>query len=247
MSEPNTRSESPSESRSDRRYPSELVTQGYEPVWDFQLGYPGDIPSEIAEYLYPAIGRYVQIVGPLSNIFWLIGAEFLNEPIRDPAYILQDETRTIPHACGTLWIVGALYEEGKIPGSFMKQIDLLFNHGIRQDSPISAQAVNHRLARNSPIPSTISTSSQEHRVTDLFPFAQTDPLPSTMFGLRAKWDKNIGRLETTIQSKLTAMNSDQLLFKGISRPALVALMAVFCPIISNNNLEEEFGPGFYTA
>ena len=52
-------------------------------------------------------------IGPLSSLFWLEGVEELEELIRDPAYILTDEYRSIPQGSPRLWIVSILSEEGE--------------------------------------------------------------------------------------------------------------------------------------
>ena len=132
------------------RYPSDLEAAGYKPVWSSTDGYPGEIPENIAEWLYPNAARYDYVIGPLSSIFWLQGVEFLNELIddSDPAYVLQDEIRYLPHGSPRLWIVQQLYDEGKIPDRFMDRILCDHEISVASEEP-SNTTETKELPRNS--------------------------------------------------------------------------------------------------
>lgn len=55
-------------------------------------------------------------------MFWLARTEQLCELITDPAYSLEDEIVAIPHGAGYRWIIGVLFDEGKIPARIMDEI-----------------------------------------------------------------------------------------------------------------------------
>jgi hypothetical protein len=86
-------------------------------------------------------------IGPLSSLFWLEGVEELEELIRDPAYVLTDEYRSIPQGSPHLWIVSILFEEGKIPATFMDKI---------YEEPVRRQA--SALSYASSIPPNLTTT-----------------------------------------------------------------------------------------
>lgn len=229
----------------DSREPSDLANAGYEPVWSSALGYPGEIPPNIAELLYPGTEKYVSIIGPISGIFWLLGIEFFNELVDDPGYVLTDEVRYLPHGSPRLWIIQILYDEGKIPDRFMDFVQ--DSPGMRQMDPTGDQQMHQDLARNSSIPQQITTTVQQHRITDLFPFGRNGSMQAQISGVKMKWVKNPDKLSTAIEQKLLTTLGENLLFRGISRPALLSLMAVFWPVISSAHTDNEFGPGFYTT
>lgn len=225
------------------RYPSGLEAAGYDPVWTSTDGYPGQIPEEIVDCLYPDAARYDRIIGPISSIFWLQGVEFLTELIDDPGYALQDEVTYLPQGSPKLWIVGRLYDEGKIPRRFMDCILSGYEMPTLSEGPASSK----ELARNSQIPQGISTSVQQFQATDLFPFGRRDPRSALISGAKIKWDKNSEKFATAIETTLLAEFGDHLLFRGLSRQALLSLMAVFCPVIGSTHSDNEFGPGFYAT
>lgn len=76
-------------------------------------------------------------IGPLSSLFWLEGVEELEELIRDPAYILTDEYRSIPQGSPCVWIVSILFEEGKIPTTFINKI---FEEPVRRQTSALSHA-----------------------------------------------------------------------------------------------------------
>ncbi|KAJ5984345.1 hypothetical protein N7481_006444 [Penicillium waksmanii] len=94
----------------------------YAPVWTSDLGYPGDIPDEIAEYLDPGVEQGRFIVGSLSSIFWLKKVEVLNELIFDPGHKLEDEVYKIPHGGTWFWLIEALFDQNKIPKRYMNLV-----------------------------------------------------------------------------------------------------------------------------
>ncbi|KAJ5335473.1 hypothetical protein N7452_007876 [Penicillium brevicompactum] len=106
------------------RIPANLQQAGYSPVWTSVLGYPGEIPEGIKEFICPEIEQGNYLVGQLSSIFWLKSVEFLNELIRDPGHKLQDDLYLIQLADGRRWffIVEVLFDQGMIPLRYMNRI-----------------------------------------------------------------------------------------------------------------------------
>jgi hypothetical protein len=97
----------------DERDILDLYATDYQPVWAAGIEFPGVIPEEISQYLYKDGEQVSLFIGPLSSLFWLEGVEELEELIRDPAYVLTDEYRSIPQGSPRLWIVSILSEEGE--------------------------------------------------------------------------------------------------------------------------------------
>lgn len=218
-----------------------LELAGYRPVWNWQLGYPGEIPEDIAEYLYPTIEETVELIGPLSSLFWLAEAEQLCNLIADPAYSLKDEVMAIPHGAGHRWIIGLLFEEGKIPGWAM---DKVFDETLFERSFCSPL-----IARPNEIPKNITGSVHEYSTMDIFPFGRQQSIPNKILCVKTslkhklKNDKNA----TDLINKFVSSLGGNLLFKGLTQHALVRLMAFFSPVIQGSWADNEFGPGFYTS
>lgn len=224
------------------RHALDLQAAGYAPVWTSSHGYPGEIPQEIQDLLCEDSKKCDKVIGPLSSIFWLIGTEFLIELIDDPAYILEEEYRYLPLGSPRLWIISRLFEEDKIPKRFMEMIE---NSPSGLHQPHRNLANN--LARNSPIPQSVTPHVQQHSVNNLFPFGRSGNSAERISAAKIKWDKNSKRFATTIQRKLLSTFGDNLLFRGLTRPALLSLMTLFCPVIVSHYADNEFGPGFYTT
>lgn len=77
------------------RTPTNLQKAGYNPVWTSVLGYPGEIPEDLKEFICPEVEQGNYLVNQLSSTFWLKGDKFLNELIRDPGHKLQDNIYSI--------------------------------------------------------------------------------------------------------------------------------------------------------
>jgi hypothetical protein len=79
------------------------------------LGFSGELPDDIADWIYPGVGKSLAIIGPLSSIFWLAGRPEPCELIDDRAYVLTDEICGFSHGASYDWLFRMLYDEGKIP------------------------------------------------------------------------------------------------------------------------------------
>lgn len=86
----------------------ELYSTDYTPVWAAGVQFPGVVSESISEFLYEGIEEVVQLIGPVSSLFWLAGVEELTDLVDDPAYTLTDEYRSVPHGPPRLWIVQIL-------------------------------------------------------------------------------------------------------------------------------------------
>jgi hypothetical protein len=227
----------------DERDILDLYATDYQPVWAAGIEFPGVIPEEISQYLYEDGEQVSLFIGPLSSLFWLEGVEELEELIRDPAYVLTDEYRSIPQGSPRLWIVSILFEEGKIPATFM---DKIFEEPVRRQT----SALSHA----SSIPPNLTTTPTQNRIQDVFPFARLQSFPPTISCVKTKLkgkknnrDENYVDLMNVFDLMNTFINSlgGNLLYKGLPRPSMVSLASLFAPLVSSNTLQNEFGPGLY--
>jgi hypothetical protein len=223
----------------DERDILDLYATDYQPVWAAGIEFPGVIPEEISQYLYKDGEQVSLFIGPLSSLFWLEGVEELEELIRDPAYVLTDEYRSIPQGSPRLWIVSILFEEGKIPAIFMDKI---------YEEPVRRQA--SALSYTSSIPPNLTTTPTQNRIQDIFPFARLQSFPPTISCVKTKLKgKKNNRDENYVDLMNTFINSlgGNLLYKGLSRSSTVSLASLFAPLVSSNTLQNGFGPGLYAT
>ena len=218
-----------------------LVPAGYRPVWHWRLGFPGEIPGDIADHLYPDVEKNMAIIGPLSSLFWLGGSPELCELIYDPSYVLTDEVHGIPHAASFQWLFVMLRDEGKIP---RQVLDLVFWEPSKPYSPTSM------LSRPERIPAEITDSVKEFDTANIFPFHRTQNLPAQISMVKArlpyKW-KEAEKNTLDLQNRFIGQLGGNLLFRGLSRSMLIGLMGFFTPVVMPGNRDNEFGPGFYTT
>ncbi|KAJ5151794.1 hypothetical protein N7492_010089 [Penicillium capsulatum] len=219
----------------ERRRIHGLEPAGYRPVWHFQLGYPGEVPDEIAEYLYPGIEKGIEVIGPRSSLFWLARADQLCDLIQDPAYTLEDAIEYIPHGAGYNWLIGRLFDDGQIPDRIMAE----FYHEWLVMGPGS-------VSRPEAIPPAVSSSVSEHNTLNIFPFARLQSIPPKIL-CSPPSKKNVECNATDLENQFLNSLGGNLLFKGVPRAHLVSLMAFFSPTIQSSHNDNELGPGFYTT
>ncbi|KAJ5595121.1 uncharacterized protein N7459_001329 [Penicillium hispanicum] len=219
----------------------DLELAGYRPVWNWQLGYPGEIPEDITEHLYPTIETTIDLVGPLSSLFWLAGAERLCDLITDPAYSLKDEIVGIPHGVGRRWIIRELFDEGKIPGWAMDEV---FDEAV-----LETRLCSPLIAQPSEIPGNITSSVHEYSMMDIFPLGRQQSIPNKILCVKTslKHKSNHEKNATDLMNRFVSSLGRNLLFKGLKQSALVRLMAFFIPVIQSSHVDNELGPGFYTS
>lgn len=227
------------------RIPTNLQKAGYDPVWTSALGYPGEIPEDIKEYICPEVEQGNYLVGQLSSIFWLKGVEFLNELIRDPGHKLQDDVYRIKLGDGRRWffIVEVLFDQGMIPWRYMNRISFDIES---LDEALPEFPTGHNLAAKGQVPPQITTSAQNYVTESLFPFFRA-PVPLQIFAAKLKWNRNKGRFVKEIESVLADRVQGRKLYRGVTQNAVVSLMALFCPVHSSAYADNEFGPGMYTS
>ncbi|KAJ5337140.1 uncharacterized protein N7506_005162 [Penicillium brevicompactum] len=186
------------------RIPANLQKAGYSPAWTSALGYPGEIPEGIKEFICPGIEQGDYLVGQLSSIFWLKSVEFLNELIQDPGHKLEDDLYLIKLGDGRRWF---------------------FIHKF----PLKSQPLRKATGQ-----------SQFFRF-----FAP--PLPLQLNAAKLKFNRNKDKFTKEIESVLADRVKGRKLYRGVTRNALVSLMALFCPVHSSAYADNEFGPGIYTS
>lgn len=217
-----------------------LEQAGYRQVWHWERGYPGELPEDIAEWIYPGIEKYMGIVGPLSSLFWLGGRPELCMLIEDRAYVLTDEICGIPHGASYEWLFEMLFDEGKIPGRIFHEM---------YEGPQEAMTT---LSGHEDIPKVVTDSMKEHSPGDVFPFSRSQTLPATVSMAKVTLpfkfkDKNMDKIASDLEARFTRSLGAGLLFRGMSRTMVHSLMAFFTPILVKGNVDNEFGPGFYTT
>ncbi|KAJ5100007.1 hypothetical protein N7532_007008 [Penicillium argentinense] len=225
------------------RSPTNLQEAGYAPVWTSRLGYPGEIPEDIAGFICPDVEKGDYLVGPLSSIFWLKKAEFLNELIVDPSHKLEDTVYRIPDGGPWFWLVEALFDQDMIPWRYMNRISFSFES---LDEALPQFPIGHNLTAKGNIPQQITTSAQIYETESLFPFFRA-PVPPNISAAKLKWNRKKGKFVKEIESVLGDMNKGRRLYRAVTQKAIVSLMALFCPVISSSYNENEFGPGIYTS
>ncbi|CAG8395695.1 unnamed protein product [Penicillium salamii] len=227
------------------RSPTNLQKAGYNPVWTSVLGYPGEIPEDIKEFICPEVEQGNYLVGQLSSIFWLKGVEFLNELIRDPGHKLQDDIYRIQLADGRRWffIVEILFDQGMIPWRYMNRISFEIES---LDEALPEFSIGQNLAAKGQIPPQITTSAQSYRTESLFPFFRS-PVPLQIHAAKLNWNRNKGKFAKGIESVLGDTVKGRRLYRGVTQKAVVSLMALFCPVHSSAYADNEFGPGIYTS
>ncbi|CAG8880330.1 unnamed protein product [Penicillium salamii] len=227
------------------RNPGNLQKAGYSPVWTSGLGYPGEIPEDIKEFICPEVEQGNYLVGQLSSIFWLKGVEFLNELIRDPGHKLQDEIYSIQLEDGRRWffIVEILFDQGMIPWRYMNRISFEIES---LDKALTEFPVGQSLATKDQTPPQITTSVQSYQTESLFPFFRS-PIPPQIHAAKLNWNRNQGKFVEEIENLLGNIVRGKKLYRGVTQKALVSLMALFCPVHSSSYADNEFGPGIYTS
>ncbi|KAJ6010998.1 hypothetical protein N7451_002410 [Penicillium sp. IBT 35674x] len=217
-----------------------LEQAGYRQVWHWEVGFPGELPEDIALWIYPGIEKYMGIVGPLSSIFWLAGRPELCWLIEDRAYVLTDEICGIPHGASYDWLFGMLYDEGKIPGGIIYEM---------YEGPRKAMTT---ISGHEDIPTGVTDSMKEHSPVEIFPFSRSQSLPASVLMAKATLpckfkDKNMDKIAADLEIRFTRSLGAGLLFRGMSRTMVQSLMAFFTPVLVKGNVNNEFGPGFYTT
>ncbi|KAJ5936771.1 hypothetical protein N7466_003221 [Penicillium verhagenii] len=187
-----------------------LEPAGYRPIWSNDTGYPGDVPEDLADWLYPGIEKTTWLVGDLSSMFWLAGKPELQVLIDDPGYTLTDEICYIPHGGSLAWLFESLYHLGKIPSFVYAEI---YNNTPDYVTPFSGRQI---------IPNSVTSPMTVYNVIP----------PSIASEIENQFASSLGR---------------GLLFQGLSRVMLQSLMAFFTPALTRSNMNNEFGPGFYTT
>ncbi|KAJ5536692.1 hypothetical protein N7513_009878 [Penicillium frequentans] len=174
-----------------------LEQAGYRQVWHWERGYPGELPEDIAEWIYPGIEKYMGIVGPLSSLFWLGGRPELCMLIEDRAYVLTDEICGIPHGASYEWLFEMLFDEGKIPGRIFHEM---------YEGPQEAMTT---LSGHEDIPKVVTDSMKEHSPGDVFPFSRSQTLPATVsmakvtLPFKFKDKNNMDKIASDLEARFT--------------------------------------------
>ncbi|CAG7972600.1 unnamed protein product [Penicillium salamii] len=108
------------------RTPTNLQKAGYNPVWTSVLGYPGEIPEDLKEFICPEVEQGNYLVNQLSSTFWLKGDKFLNELIRDPESLFPFFRSPIPpqiHVAKLNW--------NRNQSKFAKEIENVLGNTVR--------------------------------------------------------------------------------------------------------------------
>lgn len=219
----------------------ELEPAGYRPVWHWRLGFPGEIPDDVAQNLYPGVEKDLAIIGPLSSLFWLGGCPELCELIYQPWYVLTDEIERVPHGASFRWLFEMLRDEGKIPPHKL-------DRGLLEPSRLSSPVC--MLSRMAQIPAAIQDSVKELNIANVFPLYRTQSLPAYVSMVKASLPSKFKQTETNaldLQNRFIRHLGGNLLFRGLSRSMLTSLMGFFTPVVMPVNVDNEFGPGFYTT
>ncbi|KAG0157453.1 Amino acid transporter, transmembrane [Penicillium digitatum] len=197
-----------------------------------------EIPEEIEEYLDRNSYQFDELIGPLSSIFWLAGLDKLVDAMYDPSIVLQDEVRAIPINVRVTWILEHLIEEGKVPRSMYDRYFFGFDQPPVVIMPI----------RLDPIPSQVGYRYALQRTEELFPAYRPQCLPRDIATVRVKRSQNKHCLTAKIlEGYVSKLGGGSFLYRVSTRTALAALMAFFAPVIHNNTLDNELGPGIYTS
>jgi hypothetical protein len=229
-----------------------LAKHGFRPVWTTWDGYPGKIPSDIAEYLDDDgncsefdSGLALQgiklthidsakMIGPLRSIAWVAGLDELVEAIDHPAYVIQDEIEGVPFwGAGYTFPVNRHMAEWRIPPRIWNAI------GQSQPGVTS-------LTRAS-VPLAVKTSPTSYRLTDFYPTSRIRS-SSTVKCFKIPSDKKISRLSASIRRLASPdLASTKLWFRGLDLAALESTLGFFIPERNSSNKDNELGPGFYTT
>jgi hypothetical protein len=181
-----------------------------------------------------------QYIGPIKSLFWIYGYDELVRAIDDPAYVIEDEIRVIPAGTGVGFLLDQYFEEGKIPRHIYFRT-LGYVYPPSQPIPVMITQVNT-------IPRAITANFASHNIGEIHPLSRPQCLPDTVNCLRVKWERKIDRLITNVRN-LTGdlLDKNDLWFRGLTRDALTHTLAFFVPVITGKSMDNEFGPGLYTA
>lgn len=216
------------------RYPDELVAAGLRPVWTQGDGYPGALPDDIAEWIDPKLGANARLIGPMSSMFWLAKMDNLVAAIHDPTCAMRDEIVDIPSNASIRSMLDLWVDSGKIP------FDVYSRFLDKPQGDVVTLPVWD-------IPSTVTDSIASYNLGELFPFCRQQSLPQQLLCVRLRHEKKVARQARNIERDFTLPFGGNLLYRGLSRDALISSMALFLPVISRANADNEFGPGVYTT
>ncbi|KAG5286959.1 hypothetical protein I7I48_02774 [Histoplasma ohiense] len=221
------------------RLPEELDLTQFDAVWTSEDGYPGDVPEELKDYLECG----AQMIGSIRSIFWLDGVQEMVDAIDDPAFVIEDEIAQCPLGClPSAFLLGRYAEEGKVPQNVFDK----YMAGIERPPEDRVQVW---VARDFEIPQQITGDLQQHRIANMYPFTRPRFFPETVRALRIKHDKKKERFLATCHRKFddNFLTREDILFRGLSRTAVAASLALLVPTICNNAYDNEVGPGIYTT
>ncbi|EPS27045.1 hypothetical protein PDE_01986 [Penicillium oxalicum 114-2] len=219
--------------------PRDLVANGFRPVWTMEDGYPGPLPDDIAEVFDPEDPRdkVPRLVGPMSSLFWLAGLDDLVAAIDSPEFTMQDQVIRIPYNARIRTMLPLLHDEGRIPGA-------VYRNYLMPPPVLSVAAFP---ARHVPIPPSITSTVKTYDLENLFPFCNPQPFPQQVQSIKITQEWKKSRRCREIQRNVLPSLGGDLLFRGLSRRALVSSMACLFPVISPHNMDQDFGPGIYTT
>lgn len=132
-------------------------------------------------------------------------------------------------------------EEGKIPPRIWDRIAF---------TPSSRKSLGSAFIQQHKIPTGVNEILATHNLQDLYATSRIRPFTGTIKCVKLPFDKNVTRLATNVRrlnGSTLASDRDGLWFRGIGLDALESTLTFFIPERNSRNVDNEFGPGFYTT
>ncbi|KAL1988915.1 hypothetical protein VTN96DRAFT_6904 [Rasamsonia emersonii] len=99
------------------------------------------------------------------------------------------------------------------------------------------------------IPTAVTSTVATHRITNLYPTCRPRSNSETVRCLQLKNAKNSAKFGKEAKEHFPdgLLDSDSLVFCGLSLSTLELCLAFFVPFIKASSLDNEFGPGIYVT
>ncbi|KAJ5483854.1 hypothetical protein N7539_006054 [Penicillium diatomitis] len=221
------------------RHPQVLGPQGFRPVWSNVDGYPGEIPSDILEWVgpeNPTAADHLRMVGPISSLLWLARFDDLARTMLSPEYATWNEVMVVPSSATIRSLLPDLAAEERIPSSVYQR----YTEYPPALTPVASDSPDLS------IPSCVTTATKSFSLLSLFPLTADRNLPDKILSVRISFDKP-DKLAQRIERDLIQTLGKGLLFSGTKRSFLELQMKWFVPVLNASNTDNEFGPGIYTT